>query len=155
MSMLAFGLGFSDLYRREGLQRVDEAFLSVLRARDGGLADRLIAARQSAPPSAKDEAALLVALSPHLDAFIGELFDIVEPLAALRAGHEALAPLIRVKWKFVKRQALLTYPDAAALGAFDPDAALAEIEQWLRQPFEELAFARAGRGARLPPGRTG
>ena len=42
MSMLAFGLGFSDLYRREGLQRVDEAFLSVLRARDGGLADRLI-----------------------------------------------------------------------------------------------------------------
>jgi NADPH-dependent glutamate synthase beta subunit-like oxidoreductase len=143
MSMLAFGLGFSDLYRREGLQRVDEAFLSVLRARDGGLADRLIAARQTALPSAKDEAALLVALSPHLDAFIGELFDIVEPLAALRAGHEALAPLIRVKWKFVKRQALLTYPDTAALGAFDPDGALATIEQWLQQPFEELAFARA------------
>jgi hypothetical protein len=68
MSMLAFGLGFSDLYRREGLQRVDEAFLSVLRARDGGLADRLIAARQTALPGAKDEAALLVALSPHLDA---------------------------------------------------------------------------------------
>ncbi|MBP7659154.1 MAG: FAD-dependent oxidoreductase [Burkholderiaceae bacterium] len=143
MSMLAFGLGFSDLYRREGLQRVDEAFLSVLRARDGGLADRLIAARQTALPGAKDEAALLVALSPHLDAFVGELFDIVEPLAALRAGHEALAPLIRVKWKFVKRQALLTYPDTAALGAFDPDGALAAIEQWLQQPFEELAFARA------------
>jgi hypothetical protein len=38
-----------------------------------------------AATAARDEAALLVALAAHLDAFIGELFGIVEPLQALRA----------------------------------------------------------------------
>ncbi len=143
MSGLAFGLAFPDLYRRDGLERVDAAFSARLRERDDALAERLQLARRQPPLPAKEEAALLVALAPHLDSFIGELFDVVEPLAALRAGHEALAPLIRVKWKFVKRQALLSYADAASLGDFDGDAALAVIEEWLGQPFDELVFSRA------------
>ena len=151
MGDLAFGLGFQDLYRSEGLQRVDAAFLGVLRARDAALADRLVAARLAAgvsqPPDARadarDEADLLVAMAAHLDAFIGELFGIVEPLLALRASHADLAPLIRVKWKFVKRRALLGFPDTASLGDFDPDPALATLEGWLGQPFDELVFARA------------
>ena len=143
MPSLALGLDFSDLYQREGLQRIDEAFLAALRGHDASLADRLAAARVAPPAASTDEAALLVDLAPHLDRFIGELFEIVDPLLALRAGHDALAPLIRVKWKFVKRRALLTYPDADALGVFDPDAARVTLTQWLGGPFEELAFAEA------------
>ena len=57
MGDLAFGLGFQDLYRSEGLQRVDVAFLARLRDRDAVLADRLVAARfaaAAAAPAAAD-----------------------------------------------------------------------------------------------------
>lgn len=144
MPGLAFGLRFEDLYRREGLQRIDDAFGARLAQADPGLARRFEQAR-CAPGglSDRDEAALLLALAPQLDAFVGELFGIVDELVALRASHEALAPLVRAKWKFVKRKALLPWPDEASLGDFDPDAALGRLEQWLGGPFEELAFAHA------------
>ena len=45
---LAHDLAFEDLYRREGLARIDAAFLAALEAADDGLAKRLAAAR-SAP----------------------------------------------------------------------------------------------------------
>ena len=144
MPELAFGLRFEDLYRQAGLAQTDAAFLEVLAGRDPALAQRLSAARgQPDALSARDEAALLLALAPHLDAFIAELFGIAEELGELRAAQQALAPLVRVKWKFVKRKALLTYPDLAALAGFDADAALSTLESWLGAPFEELAFADA------------
>ena len=49
MPALALGLDFPDLYQREGLQRIDDAFLAALRGHDARLADRLPGAR-SAPP---------------------------------------------------------------------------------------------------------
>ncbi|MEI8304294.1 MAG: FAD-dependent oxidoreductase [Burkholderiales bacterium] len=144
MPQLAFGLRFEDLYRQAGLAQTDAAFLGVLAGRDPALAERLRAARaQPGALSARDEAALLLSLAPHLDAFIAELFDITEELVGLRAAQQALAPLVRVKWKFVKRKALLTYADASALADFNPAQAHAEIESWLGAPFEELAFAQA------------
>jgi NADPH-dependent glutamate synthase beta subunit-like oxidoreductase/NAD(P)H-flavin reductase len=144
MPGLAFGLRFEDLYRREGLQRLDEAFGDFLAEADPELSRRFASAR-AAPEAlaSRDEAALLLALAPHLDRFLGELFRIGDAVAALRGDHEALAPLVRAKWKFVRRKALLPWPDEASLGDFDADAALARLEAWLGQPFEELAFARA------------
>ena len=143
MLILAFGLAFTDLYRREGLQRVDDAFVSTLRQRDAALAERLLAARADPSLAPKEEAALLVALAPHLDTFVAELFGIADAMHDLREQHAALAPLNQVKWKFVKRQALLKYTDAAALADFDADAAAGRLQTWLGQAFEELAFARA------------
>ncbi len=143
MLTLAFGLAFTDLYRREGLQRVDDAFVSALRQRDAALAERLLAARADPSLAPKEEAALLVALAPHLDTFVAELFGIADAMHDLREQHAALAPLNQVKWKFVKRQALLKYTDAAALADFDADAAAGRLQTWLGQAFEELAFARA------------
>jgi len=141
---LAFGLAFEDLYRRDGLVVLDAAFVSRLREHDAALAGRLEAARAEPPAAVKDEAALLVALAPFVDAFVGELFGIAEEVASLRGRHDALAPLHKAKWKFVKRQALLKYPDPAKdLAGFDPDASLARLEGWLGAPFEELAFANA------------
>ena len=144
MPGLAFGLRFEDLYRRDGLLRIDAAFGEALAAASPPLAQQLTDARRD-PQSLTDraEADLLLALAPHLDAFVGTLFGIPDELSALRADHDGLAPLIRAKWKFVKRKALLPYPDEASLGPFDPDQALACLEGWLGAPFEELAFARA------------
>jgi len=139
---LAFGFAFEDLYRRDGLERLDAAFLDRLGARDAGLRDRLVAARQSPPAAPSEESALLMALAPQLEAFVAELFDLGDEILALRSVHLALAPLVRAKWKFVKRQALLAIRPEDLAG-FDPDGARSAIESWLGTPFEELAFARA------------
>jgi NADPH-dependent glutamate synthase beta subunit-like oxidoreductase/NAD(P)H-flavin reductase len=140
---LAFGLQFRDLYARDGLLAIDAAFVDWLRGRDAALAERLVAARAQPPTAYKDEAALLVALSPSIDAFVGELFGIRDEVAELRGRHDELAPLYKAKWKFVKRQALLKYTGEPELEGFDPDAARACLERWLGGPFEELAFANA------------
>ncbi|MCL4746608.1 MAG: hypothetical protein KJZ83_14515, partial [Burkholderiaceae bacterium] len=139
---LGFGLEFADLYRREGLARLDAAFVERLVARTPELAARYAAARATPPPDYKEEAALLLEVSPQVDAFVAELFAISDELADLRDRHDELEPLFRVKWKFVKRQALLKV-SANDLAGFDAPAARARIETWLGEDFEELAFARA------------
>ncbi len=139
---LAFGLTFDDLYRRDGLARLDAEFLAWLAHRDEALAARLVAARADPAIPNKDEAALLIALAPAVDAFLAELFGIEEELADLRLRQDELAPLYKAKWKFVKRQALLKVAPEDLAG-FDPEAALSDLEAWLGAPFEELAFARA------------
>src|SRR5260370_33442617 len=96
MSELALkhGLSFSDLYERDGLTRVDRAFVAHLAAAEGALHDRLMTVR-AAPDGLdrKAESELLVDLSPHLEDFIGELFGIAGEVRALQAGHGKLAPL--------------------------------------------------------------
>jgi NADPH-dependent glutamate synthase beta subunit-like oxidoreductase/NAD(P)H-flavin reductase len=146
---LAYGLGFHDLYTSDGLRRVDAAFVEAVRETDAALAQRLEAARAAhrpdagnhGAPSPAEEAALLIELSPHVDVFVGSLFGIAEPLAALRDRHRALDALYEAKTKFVRREAAKL--PAAALADFDADAALREIESWLGTPFDELPFARA------------
>jgi hypothetical protein len=62
---LSFGLSFADLHARDGLVRLDRAFVDWLQAQDGGLANRLLAAR-AAPDSLLplDESGLIVDLGP-------------------------------------------------------------------------------------------
>jgi NADPH-dependent glutamate synthase beta subunit-like oxidoreductase/NAD(P)H-flavin reductase len=143
---LAYELSFGDLYRRDGLARIDAAFQQELGQRDAALAGRLADARTAcqngAEPAYKDEAALLIALGPHLDAFLGKLFGIADAVADLKQRHDDLEPLYRIKWKFVKRQAMLKVaPEDVA--DFDGADAEQRIAQWLGGPFEELAFAQA------------
>lgn len=140
--VLADGFAFEDLHTAEGLARLDARFLDWLRARAPDEARALLEARAVPPADRKTEAARLLALAPHVEAFVARLFGIADEVAALRGRHTDLAPLFRAKWKFVKRQGLLRY-DAAAVAEFDGVAAEARIVEWLGQPFEELAFARA------------
>ena len=115
----AFGLSFEDLYRREGLVRLDAEFLVRLASRDAVLAARLVAARGNpAGIAPKDESSLLLDLAPHLDTFVGELFGIEEELAALRQRHLDLGPLYEIKRQFVQRKAATAIPaaEAAVLG---------------------------------------
>jgi NADPH-dependent glutamate synthase beta subunit-like oxidoreductase/NAD(P)H-flavin reductase len=102
---LHFGISFEDLYARDGLVRLDAAFLQFVALADAGLRARLEAAR-AAPPTGKGESELLIALAPHLEDFLARLFGIEAEAQALAARHHELAPLYSVKRLFVQRQAL-------------------------------------------------
>ena len=118
---LAHGLAFADLYRPEGLARLDSLFLAALGEADPALRDRLVAARDRSEVAGKPESELLIALGPHLEDFIGGLFGIRAEIGALAARHNALAPLFACKRLFVQRRAMRAHkPEAAA--AFDPEA---------------------------------
>jgi NADPH-dependent glutamate synthase beta subunit-like oxidoreductase/NAD(P)H-flavin reductase len=135
MLRLAFHLSFEDLYSRDGLARLDAAFLAFLGEADAALRDRLLAGRADpAALAAKPESDLLVALSPHLDDFVARLFGIEAEVQALAARHHELAPLYSVKRLFVQRRALHKVKPA--------DAAEVDIEAILGAPFTELGFAR-------------
>ena len=138
---LAGDFRFEDLYRRDGLQRLDEAFRAALTAADADLAERSSVARQ-APDSleAKAESELLIALAPHLEDFLGELFGVSGELTALASRHDALAPLYRCKRQFVQRRAgkALKPQEAEAL---DGDTLAAKLEALGAAPSDELAFA--------------
>src|SRR3954468_18170762 len=102
---LAFDVQFDDLYERDGLLRVDAAFLAFLGEADGALRERILASRQ-APPSGKAESELLVALAPHAEDFLAKLFGIEAEARALAEKHNELAPIFAVKRLFVQRRAL-------------------------------------------------
>ncbi|HUP30651.1 MAG TPA: FAD-dependent oxidoreductase [Usitatibacter sp.] len=138
---LAFGLEFPDLYRQSGLERLDEAFLAWLREADAALLERFAAARQN--PSLLDykaEADLLMAAAPHVDRFIARLFDIEEAWEDLHDSHHRLAPLFRVKRKFVQRRAMLKVK-ADEAETLDGPALESAVAARIGGAFDELAFA--------------
>ena len=140
---LAHGLSFPDLYAREGLAKLDALFIGALRQADGTLCERLLSGR-AAPQtlSAKDEGNLLIALAPHLDAFIVALFGIAKEATALRQSHVRLNPLSEVKRLFVQRRAVKDFAAAAAM-AFDGPALTSALEKRIGGTFTELTFAEA------------
>jgi NADPH-dependent glutamate synthase beta subunit-like oxidoreductase/NAD(P)H-flavin reductase len=138
---LRFGLAFEDLYRRDGLTRLDAAFVADLRAADVALHNRLMTAR-GAPETldAKAVSDLLVDLAPHAEDFLGRLFGIEAELRALQARHHELAPLYTVKRLFVQRRAVKgVKPDEAA--AIDGPALARALEALVAAPLTERVFA--------------
>ena len=131
---LGFGVRFGDLYEREGLMRLDAAFLRFLGEADTALHDRLLAARQNS--AIKDESDLLVALAPHVEDFLPKLFGIEAHARMLAEKHNELAPLYSVKRQFVQRRALHKVKDTAGV---DADAL---EKQLFGGPFTELQFAK-------------
>src|SRR5690606_35865945 len=138
---LRHGLAFEDLYSREGLVRLDAAFIGHLRETEPDLHNRLVSARASpATLDRKAESELLVELAPHLEDFIGRLFGIEAELRALQVRHHELAPLYSVKRLFVQRRAVKgVTPEAAE--AFDGAALARELERLFNAPLTERVFA--------------
>jgi NADPH-dependent glutamate synthase beta subunit-like oxidoreductase/NAD(P)H-flavin reductase len=133
------GLGFSDLYDRNGLVRIDRAFVAHLAAVDTALHDRLMAARRAPEAvSRPDESDLLVELAPYVEDFLGELFGIANEVRALQARHHELAPLYSVKRLFVQRRAVkgVKEPDAAAI---DGATLTRELDALIGGPFDDVA----------------
>jgi NADPH-dependent glutamate synthase beta subunit-like oxidoreductase/NAD(P)H-flavin reductase len=139
---LRHGLSFEDLYLRDGLLRLDAAFLNFLEEADAALRQRIEVGRtHPAALAKKEESELLIALSPHLDDFIADLFDIQEEAGKLSARHHELAPLYTCKRLFVQRKAMnKVKPEEAA--AVDGPAVEKQLEQLFGKPFSELAFAQ-------------
>jgi NADPH-dependent glutamate synthase beta subunit-like oxidoreductase/NAD(P)H-flavin reductase len=139
---LAFDLEFADLYRREGLIELDRLFMQHLTVAVPALADRLHEAR--ADPEAlerKSESELLIALAPHLETFVAELFGIEQAVTDLGNRHHALTPLYACKRLFVQRKAMARIkPDEAA--QIDGAALEKALAQHLNGAFSELGFAR-------------
>ena len=86
------------------------------RRRSRALASRLAGGTRNPDAlRATDESALLIALGPHVEDFLGALFGIESEVRALEARHHELAPLYAVKRLFVQRKAMNTHrADAAA-----------------------------------------
>ena len=91
---VTFGLSFNDFYDREGLSRLDAAFVAWLKDANVDAHARLMTAR-AAPEAlaAKDESNLLIDLARPLEDFVGALFGVGDEIAALRGRHSRLAPL--------------------------------------------------------------
>ncbi|MDP1717041.1 MAG: hypothetical protein Q8L40_03110, partial [Burkholderiales bacterium] len=135
------GLSLEDLYNRNGLLKLDALFLARLGQSDAALRERLNAARaQPHAVSTLQESELLLALSPHVDDFVGWLFDIEDEVQALSARHHELAPLYRVKRLFVQRKAMHKIKGDEA-EKLDGAALAAQLEALMGEALTELAFA--------------
>ena len=137
---LGFGLRFEDLYGREGLLRLDAAFLGHLLTADLGLHVQLADARANpGTRSAKEQSELVIALAPHVEDFLGELFGIEGHLITLQSRHNALAPYFAFKRRFIQKRAIsgVTHEQAEAL---DGLALGRELEQAFGEPLSEKSF---------------
>jgi NADPH-dependent glutamate synthase beta subunit-like oxidoreductase/NAD(P)H-flavin reductase len=121
---LAFGLDFAALHSDEGLAKLDRRFW-------GEYAD-----------GPRD----LVAVARACEAFLVKLFRLDESLAAYRQRDLDFTLLQTIKYKFVKRKAMLV-ADAQSLESYDPSPAR---QRWqalgllnnLSLEFDEIGFAR-------------
>ncbi|HYM04362.1 MAG TPA: FAD-dependent oxidoreductase, partial [Stellaceae bacterium] len=140
--VLRHGLAFEDLYRRDGLVKLDAAFVAHLREIDVDLHNRVMAARRD--PSALDgkaESDLLVDLAPSLEDFVGGLFGIEAEIRAQQARHDELAPLHTVKRLFVQRRAVKGVTPEVAAG-IDGAVLAQELKARFGEDLNEGAFAR-------------
>ncbi len=137
---LGFGLQFQDLYGRDGLVRLDAAFLNQLLASDPGLSARLLDARGNPRAgTAKEQSELVIELAPHVEDFLGEVFQIAKEVEALQSRHNALAPFFAFKRKFIQKRAIsgVTKEQAEAM---DGPGLGRELEGFFAEPLTERSF---------------
>jgi NADPH-dependent glutamate synthase beta subunit-like oxidoreductase/NAD(P)H-flavin reductase len=139
---MGFGASFNDLYDRNGLMRLDAAFLEFLGESDAALREQLEAARLApANLASKAQSELLIALAPHLEDFLARLFGIETQVQTLAARHHELAPLYSCKRLFVQRRAMTKVkPEEVAM--IDGPALEAQLTAYIGVPFSELVYAR-------------
>src|SRR5260221_2080324 len=137
---LGLGFVFEDLYRYEGLARLDQIFLAHLEPIDSGAHQRLLQARSDPSKlSPKEASELIIEIAPHVEDFIGELFGIAKEIRALQARHNQLAPLLAFKRKFVQKRAIsgVTKEQAASINGL---ALAAELDSLFGEPLTQSSF---------------
>lgn len=133
---LPFGLTFDDLYHREGLLKLDQAFCEFLRFRNNDLADQYLQARQG---ENEDESACLLSLAPFVDQFMGALFD-EKAAEQVRQEHQRFAIVLEVNRQFVQRIAIRKYPKNTA-ETFEEEAIRQSLQAYVNLD-DEQALAR-------------
>jgi NADPH-dependent glutamate synthase beta subunit-like oxidoreductase/NAD(P)H-flavin reductase len=135
---LSFNLTFADLYNREGLIKLDQAFFQHLEAVDPDLFQTYSISRDQAHGTSD----LLIQLVPHLEDFIGQLFGITKEIHALQIHHHQLAVIPLVKRLFVQKVAVRRYPPEVAT-TFEGDQLRQDLEDLLHQPLTQLTLSQA------------
>jgi NADPH-dependent glutamate synthase beta subunit-like oxidoreductase/NAD(P)H-flavin reductase len=137
---LKWSLAFEDLYRREGLERLDAIFAEHLKSTDVALFARWVEAREHAGSlPRKENADLIVDLAPHVDDFIAELFGITAEVRELQSKHHALEPLLSLKRRFVQKKAISGVSVEQA-SKIDGVALAAELTTLFGEPLTEQSF---------------
>src|SRR5260370_576256 len=137
---LGLGFVFEDLYRYEGLARLDQVFLSHLEPMDSGAYQRLLDARNDPSKlSPKEASELIIEIAPYVEDFIGELFGIAKEIQALQARHNQLAPLLAFKRRFVQKRAIsgVTKEQASSINGL---ALAAELDSLFGEPLTQSSF---------------
>ncbi len=139
MTFLSLPFSFKDLHTAEGLERLDQTFLSHLKEWDDNIAHRLSEARRFCL-SSLEESALLLDLSPYVEDFISQLFSIKKEVSALQTQTYALAPLFRCKRIFVQRIAAQAFSKEEAQ-SFKGELLKEDLSQLMGEPYSDLTFA--------------
>ena len=155
---LAHGLEFADLYRLDGLRRLDTLFLADLDRRGcgaGRAACRGRARRARCPRAPRPKSALLIALGAAPRGLPrGAVRHRSRSARRCAARHHALAPLYAVKRLFVQRKRDERRTSPRRPRRFDGRALRAELEAlYAAQPLERARLRARGRapGARTRP----
>ena len=138
---LKYGLSFEDLYDREGLVRLDRAFVGYLQGSETELFNRLMAARAGAALAPKEASELIIAIAPHLDDFLIDFFGIDKEARELRDKHSVLVARYVVKRKFIHKKAL-TGMTAEKCAPIDGESLAAELEALFGEPVTDESFAQ-------------
>lgn len=134
---LSFNLSFSDLYSRDGLVKIDQAFQTHLNQVDPSLCSDYIKAR-SQEEGGSD---LLLKLSPHVEDFIGNLFKINDAVKNLQRQHHELSDVFNVKRQFIQRMATRKYALEIAI-TFDAAQLRQDLTKRLKGTFNQLNLAK-------------
>ncbi len=138
---LKLGFGFDDLYEREGLERIDAAFMDFLSTGDPAIFDRLTQARRNPDNlSALDHSSLIIETARFLEPFVAKLFGIDDDLAGMSAEHLAYNRVFECRRQFVQRRALKKYK-LSDVEDFDGAAAAATLRGFMRDDIGEDSFA--------------
>ena len=102
-----FKLEFSDLYNRDGLQKINQYFLQFLNDADTNLYEQYLSALED--PQAQNQSELLIAVAKVLEEFLVLFFDIKIENSDLKNQHSQLANLYIAKRLFVQRRVAKKY----------------------------------------------
>jgi len=137
---LGFGFRFEDLYDRDGLVRLDQAFLDELHGAAPELHQRFIEARTNhATAGGKERSELIIELAPYVEDFISALFGIKTEVEALQARHNDLAPVYAFKRKFIQKKAISGVSKEQA-SSIDGLSLAAELEALFGEPLTQASF---------------
>ena len=141
------GYTFADLHEPERLASLYDRFCEHASAADPALWAEWDAYRR-APDAPRPPVALsnlLIAMAPHVSAFVTRLFACDVPASAITAATQAQDDLFRFKVDFVRRRALPLLKNGAHVAATPEDDAIVEaLIAGASAQDRELAIARAG-----------
>jgi len=126
------GFSYADLFKPEGLQRLDQAFLAFLHKKQASLAENFLAYRLELKPfSALESSELLLAAAPILEAFILKLFNLEDEAHFLQTKTLSHNPVVIFKKHFLLRRIKKQLHQSQGLPPFP------ELDQWLNNELNQ------------------